>query len=71
SARGFSAPKGTPMAIIEKMSLVVKEALEDPDFKKKAEEAYQLIKYMSPAEYKHYLYELQETLKRLYEKSPW
>lgn len=71
SARGFSAPKGTPMAIIEKMSLAVKEALEDPDFKKKAEEAYQLIKYMGPAEYKRYLYELKETLKRLYEKSPW
>jgi len=51
SARGFSAPKGTPMTIIEKMSLAVKEALEDPDFKKKAEEAYQLIKYMGPAEY--------------------
>jgi tripartite-type tricarboxylate transporter receptor subunit TctC len=71
SARGFSAPKGTPMVIIEKMSLAVKETLDDPDFKKKAEEAYQLIKYMGPAEYKRYLYELQETLKGLYEKSPW
>jgi tripartite-type tricarboxylate transporter receptor subunit TctC len=71
SARGVSAPAGTPKEIIEKMAAVVKQVLDDPDFQKKAEEAYQLIKYMNPEELKEYTTKNYKRLQEMYEQNPW
>jgi len=71
SARGISAPAGTPKEIVEKMAAIVKQVLDNPDFQKKAEEANQLIEYMGPEEQKKYMLNNFKRLKELYEESPW
>ncbi len=71
SARGISAPAGTPKEIIDKMAAVVKQVLDDPDFQKKAEEASQLIKYMGPVEYKEFMMQIYNDLEEMYKQNPW
>ncbi|NMB15476.1 MAG: tripartite tricarboxylate transporter substrate binding protein, partial [Firmicutes bacterium] len=71
SARGFSAPAGTPQEILDKMAAAVAEALQDPEFLEKAEKAYQLIKFMGPEEYKEYLYSVRDQVQAIYDENPW
>lgn len=71
STRGFSAPAGTPKEIVEKMAAIVKQVLDKPDFQKNADEAYQPIKYMGPAEFKEFMMKEYEKLQELYKQVPW
>ncbi|MGI6037757.1 MAG: tripartite tricarboxylate transporter substrate binding protein [Limnochordia bacterium] len=71
SARGFSAPAGTPREIVEKMAAAVEQAMQNPDFLKKAEEAFLLLKFMGPDEYQAYLFEVRDTIQALYDQNPW
>ena len=71
STRGFGAPKGTSMEIINKMTAAVKKVYENPKFIEKAKKAYQPIRYKGPKEFKDFIYTVDMQLKAMYAENPW
>jgi len=71
STRGFGAPAGTPMDIINQMTEAVKKVYENPKFVEKAQKAYQPIKYQGPKQFKDFIYAVDKKLKAMYAENPW
>jgi len=53
--RGILAPKDTPPALLTQIHDIFKKCMEDPDFKKKAEELSVELKYMNQADFGKFL----------------
>ena len=64
STRGIAAPKGTPPAIIARLTEVLKIAMADPDHLKRLEEQGLLVKPLAGAEFKAYWLEQHERAKK-------
>ena len=71
STRGFGAPKGTPMEIINQMAEAVKKVYQNQDFIAKAKKAYQPIRYKGPQEFKDFFYTVDKKLRAMYAVNPW
>ena len=71
STRGFGAPAGTPMEIINQMTEAVKKVYENPEFVAKAKKAYQPIKYQGPKQFKDFIFAVDKKLKAMYAENPW
>lgn len=69
--RGVAAPKGTPDKIIEKLDNSIREALNDPEFKKRAEEMGMLINYLDNQEFTKVINEIKIDLEKEAEKGEW
>jgi len=55
SARGYVAPKGTPMAIVEFLAECFRQAMEDPEYLKQMENMGLPTVYLPPAVYKPFI----------------
>lgn len=53
--RGIVAPKGTPKAIINRLDEIFKKCMDDPEFRKRAEEMTCPLKYMGPQEFGEFM----------------
>jgi tripartite-type tricarboxylate transporter receptor subunit TctC len=71
SMRGFAAPKGTDMRIIEILDKAIKAALDDPEFKAKAEELKLPLDYIDHTKYKAYLNDIDRYYRDMWAKNPW
>mgnify|MGYP001165933254 CR=1 FL=1 len=49
--RGVIAPKDTPPAIVKQLHDILKKSMDDPEFKKKAEDLSVELRYMGPEEF--------------------
>jgi tripartite-type tricarboxylate transporter receptor subunit TctC len=63
--RGILAPKDTPPALLTQIHDIFKKCMEDPDFKKKAEELSVELKYQGQAEFGKFLTAEDERYKNL------
>lgn len=71
SARGIAVPAGTPDAIVEKLAKAVNEAINDPEFQKKAAEQALPLAASSPKEFAEMLYSLRDVYAELWKEQPW
>ena len=55
--RGICAPLGTPAPVIEKLSKVLKQVHDDPEYRQKLEGIGSIPKYMDAAGYQAYIKE--------------
>ncbi len=69
--RGFAAPKGLPRDVLDKLAGAFKQAFDDPEFQKKAQDLQMPLHFMGPDEYSAFLHEMSDTLKREWETNPW
>lgn len=60
--RGVSAPKGTPMPIIEKLQEALKKAAEDPDFVNICKKSGFIISFLGSKEFTEYVKAQDETV---------
>ncbi len=67
SSRSFSAPGGTPAAIVERLSLAAKRAMDTDEVKRKLNEILVEPAYMSPTEFAAYWDRAEEEVKPLLE----
>jgi len=67
SSRGLAAPKGTPKEIVNAISLAMKQAMEDPEVKRKMDEAALTQRYMDPDQFDKYMRDFEEQVKPLME----
>ncbi len=58
STRGIAAPKGTPAPVVNKLALVLKQAMDDPEHVKKMDDAGLTLRIMIGEEYAKYYREL-------------
>ena len=63
--RGVIVPKDTPAPMIAQIHDIFKKCMEDPDFKKKAEELSVELKYMNQADFGKFLLAEDERYKNL------
>ena len=63
--RGILAPKDTAPALVAQIHDIFKKCMEDPDFKKKAEELSVELKYMNQADFGKFLISEDERYKNL------
>jgi len=71
SSRGVAMPAGVPSEIVEKFAEAMKNVVENPEFRKKCEDAYLPLVFMSPSEYTKHLRDLSDKLTKLWEEDPW
>ena len=64
STRGIAAPKGTPPAIVAKLTEVLKTAMADPDHLKRLEDQGLLVRPLAGAEFQAYWLEQHERAKK-------
>jgi tripartite-type tricarboxylate transporter receptor subunit TctC len=65
AARGIAAPAGVPQEVIDKVAEAIREAIENPEHKKKMEELGLALKYMHGEEYQNFLKAQEQRIKDL------
>lgn len=71
SLRGLAAPKGLPPEIRTRLVAATEKAIANPEFQKKALQAYAPIRYLPPAKYEAELKETDEQFQKLWKEMPW
>lgn len=71
SLRGLAAPKGLPPEIRTRLVAATEKAIANPEFQKKALQAYAPIRYLAPGKYEAELKETEEQFQKLWKEMPW
>jgi tripartite-type tricarboxylate transporter receptor subunit TctC len=71
SMRGLAAPAGTPREVLRVLASAAEAAMQDPEFRRLADQQYLPLRYLGPDEYLTELQKLGEHYSRLWETSPW
>jgi tripartite-type tricarboxylate transporter receptor subunit TctC len=71
SLRGLAAPKGLPPDIRTRLVAATANAIANPEFQKKALQAYAPVRYLSPNKYEAELKETDEQFQKLWKEMPW
>ena len=71
SLRGLAAPKGLPPEIRTRLVAAAEKAIANPEFQKKAAQAYAPVRYLSPGKYEAELKETDEQFQKLWKEMPW
>lgn len=69
--RGVAAPKDTPDEIVDKIDDAIKQALEDPEFIKRAEEMKMPIYYLDSDDFSKIIDEIRVELEEEFQKGEW
>lgn len=69
--RGVAAPKDVPEEVIDKIEDAINKALEDPEFKKRAEEMKLPIYYMNSEDFTKTIEDIKAELTKELEKGEW
>jgi tripartite-type tricarboxylate transporter receptor subunit TctC len=65
STRGIVGPKGVPKPIVQKLQVILKKAMENPEHMEKMDKAGLAVKVMMEDEYSKYIMSLHERVKKL------
>jgi tripartite-type tricarboxylate transporter receptor subunit TctC len=71
SLRGLAAPKGLPPEIRARLVAATEKAIANPEFQKKALQAFAPVRYLPPAKYEAELKEGEEQFQKLWKEMPW
>ncbi len=71
TVRGLAAPKGLPEDVLAKLESAIKQAFDDPEFKKRAADLQMPLHYMGHEEYTKFLNDMNDNLKREWAENPW
>jgi tripartite-type tricarboxylate transporter receptor subunit TctC len=71
SLRGLAAPKGLAPEIRTRLVAATEKAIANPEFQKKASQAYAPVRYLPPAKYEAELKETEEQFQKLWKEMPW
>lgn len=71
SLRGLAAPKGLPANIRERLVSATQRAIANPEFQKKAVEAFAPLRYLPPAQYEAELRDAEAQFQQLWKEVPW
>jgi tripartite-type tricarboxylate transporter receptor subunit TctC len=71
SMRGFTAPAGTDIKIIDLLDKSIKAVLDDPEFKAKAGELKLPIDYIDHVKYKAFLQDADKYYRDMFATNPW
>lgn len=71
SLRGLAAPKGLPPEIRSRLVAATEKAITNPEFQKKATQAYAPVRYLPPNRYETELKESDEQFQKLWTEMPW
>jgi tripartite-type tricarboxylate transporter receptor subunit TctC len=71
SARGIAAPAGVAPEQIDALAAAIEQAIEDPEFQKKAEEQALPLQYLAPQEYREMLQQTQTESEQIWAENPW
>lgn len=71
SLRGLAAPKGLPPDIRSRLVAATEKAIANPEFQKKATQAYAPVRYLPPDRYETELKDSDEQFQKLWTEMPW
>lgn len=71
SLRGLAAPKGLPADIRSRLVAATEKAIANPEFQKKATQAFAPVRYLAPDRYEAELKEGDEQFQKLWKDMPW
>ena len=71
SLRGLAAPKGLPADIRGRLVAATEKAIANPEFQKKATQAFAPVRYLAPDRYEAELKESDEQFQKLWKDMPW
>lgn len=71
SARGIAAPAGAPKEAVDKLAAAIEQAINDPEFQKKAEEQALPLDYQGPEDYRTMLEETKTEAEQIWAENPW
>jgi tripartite-type tricarboxylate transporter receptor subunit TctC len=71
SARGIAAPAGTPREHVDALAVAIEKAIQDPEFRQKAEEQALPLSYLGPQEYRQMLEESRTEAEQIWAETPW
>jgi tripartite-type tricarboxylate transporter receptor subunit TctC len=71
SLRGLAAPKGLPPEIRTRLVAATEKAIANPEFQKKAAQAFAPVRYLAPAKYEVELKDGEEQFQKLWKEIPW
>ncbi len=71
SMRGVAAPEGVPGEVRGRLAAAVRRAMEDPEFRRLAEQQSLPLRYLGPEEYRAELARMREEYGRLWAVHPW
>jgi tripartite-type tricarboxylate transporter receptor subunit TctC len=71
TSRGLAAPAGTPPAVVEKLQIALKAAMEDPEYLKAAKEAEIPLAYLDAKAYRALIDRITSELTETWKVTPW
>jgi len=71
SMRGLAAPAGTPREVLRVLANAAREAMQDPEFRRLADQQYLPLRYLGPDEYLVELTRLRDHYRQLWARLPW
>jgi tripartite-type tricarboxylate transporter receptor subunit TctC len=71
SMRGVAAPEGVPGEVRGRLAAAARRAMEDPEFRRLAEQQGLPLRYLGPEEYRAELARMREEYGRLWAAHPW
>ena len=71
SLRGLAAPKGLPVEIRTRLVAATEHAIANPEFQKKAAQAFAPVRYLKPGKYEAELKDGEEQFQKLWKEMPW
>ena len=71
SLRGLAAPKGLPANIRERLVSATQRAIANPEFQKKAADAFAPLRYLPPGPYEAELRDAEAQFQQLWKEVPW
>jgi tripartite-type tricarboxylate transporter receptor subunit TctC len=71
SMRGLAAPEGAPGEVRERLAAAVRRVVDDPEFRRLAQQQGLPLRYLGPDEYRAELARMREEYGRLWAVHPW
>lgn len=71
SLRGLAAPRGLPPEIRARLVAATEKAITNPEFQKKAEQAFAPVRFLPPNKYEAELKDSDEQFQKLWKEMPW
>ncbi|MDB5760923.1 MAG: 3-phosphoglycerate dehydrogenase [Burkholderia sp.] len=71
SLRGLAAPKGLPPEVHARLVAATEHAIANPEFQKRAAQAFAPVRYLPPAKYAAELKDGDEQFQKLWQEMPW
>jgi tripartite-type tricarboxylate transporter receptor subunit TctC len=71
SMRGLAAPAGVPAEVQERLAAAVRRVMQDPEFRRLAEQQGLPLRYLGPDDYRRELARMRDDYQQLWAAHPW